>query len=196
MTLTTPTTTASADAAGSGYRAERVPRLGVPGEVRGERVVHELDGIRRPVNPDRLTEVGAQLWQAWTGSAPDQPVPDLLLGLDAGGIPPAFALAAAAGLPYQLAWKLNLNLPGKLVFSEPHARRTDVYLYADVEGRTVLLVDDEVTTGRTLTNLTHVLRGAGARVLGAVCLVEDRTGGGRALLAQHDVPLCALTTLD
>lgn len=206
MTSTHSTSTATAqpqlgDGAGSvevgAYPARRVRRLGVAGEVRDERIVHELDGILGAVDPRRVGAVGAALWRQWTGGGvAAAAVPDLLLGLDAGGIPPTVAVSLASGVPYQLAWKLDLDLSEhKVRFVEPHARRTEVFCYAAVHGRTVLLVDDEVTTGRTLLNLVTALRGAGARVAGALCLVEDTGAGGRALLAGHGVALCALTSL-
>lgn len=186
------TTTSPADS--PGYQARRVERLGVDPGVRGERIVHELDGMLAPVDPARLLDTGRALWNAWT-SDPARAVPDILLGLDAGGIPPTFTLALAAGLPYRLAWKLDLALPHKQSFAEPHARRTDVFTYARFAGQTVLVVDDEITTGRTAANLTAMLRAAGATVAGIVCLVEDTTGGGRALLDALGVPLCTLTSL-
>jgi adenine phosphoribosyltransferase len=183
-TATTPT----------GYQARRVDRLGVEPGMRGERIVHELDGMLAPVEPARLLATGRDLWAAWIGD-PDHVSPNILLGLDAGGIPPTFTLALAADLPYRLAWKLDLDLPHKNVFAEPHARRTDVFTYAEFAGQRVLVVDDEITTGRTAANLTAMLRAAGAEVVGIVCLVEDTTGGGRALLDELGVPLCTLTRL-
>jgi adenine phosphoribosyltransferase len=186
--------TTGVPAALSPYRADHVHRHGVAGEARDVRVVHELDGITAPVTADRLAQVGAALWQAHR-DLPDHAEPDLLFGLDAGGIPPTLAVAAASGLPYQLAWKLDLALPNKAVFHEPHARRVEVFSYAAVAGLRVVLVDDEVTTGSTLANLTAVLRAAGAVVTDALCLVEDRTAAGRSVLAGIGVRLCALTTL-
>jgi adenine phosphoribosyltransferase len=122
-------------------------------------------------------------------------MPDLLLGLDAGGIVPTVAVALASGMPYRLAWKLDLDLPHKHLFTEPHARRTKVFAYGDLAGARVLLIDDEVTTGRTLASLATVLRDTGAQVTGAACLIEDSTGNPRLLLESLGVPLCALTRI-
>ena len=175
------------------YQARRVRRLGLS-SGRDVRIVHELDGILGPVDPQALLHAGSSLWAAWTRH-PQYAAPDLLLGLDAGGILPTVAVALASGLPYRLAWKLDLDLPGKRRFSEPHARRTDVFTYGDLAGTRVLVVDDEITTGETTGNLIAVLRDAGATVTGVACLVEDTSGGAQALLRQEGVPLCALTRL-
>lgn len=176
------------------YRASRVRRLGIGADMRDVRVVHELDGILDQVHPDQLSNTGQALWRTWLDH-PANTAPEVLLGLDAGGILPTVAVALASGLPYRLAWKLNLDLPDKRNFSEPHARRTEVFTYGDLAGTCVLLVDDEVTTGQTMANLVSVLRTAHVEVAGVACLVEDTAGNGRSLLASLRVPLCALTVL-
>jgi adenine phosphoribosyltransferase len=162
--------------------------------VRDIRIVHQVDGILGEVAPEVVVAAGRALWEAWCGD-PSWAVPDVLLGLDAGGIPPTMAMTLASGVPYRLAWKVDLDLPDKLRFAEPHARRTDVFVYGDLADARILLVDDEVTTGGTLANLVRALRSAGATVVGAACLVEDTTGDGRRFLESLGVPLCALVTL-
>lgn len=178
----------------SAYQVRRVRRLGMPPTGRDVRIIHELDGITGPVHPQALMNVGSALWSAWSRH-PQYAASDLLLGLDAGGILPTVALAMASGLPYKLAWKLDLDLPGKRRFSEPHARRTDVYTYGDLTGQRVLIVDDEITTGQTIAGLVTVLRDAAAIVAGVACLIEDTTGDARTLLQAREVPLCTLTRL-
>ncbi|MDG4761118.1 phosphoribosyltransferase [Micromonospora sp. WMMD710] len=174
--------------------ADRVTRLGVGDTTRPIRVVHGLDGIRTDAAAEQVLATGSSLWKRWCEHPAYRPH-DLLLGLDAGGIIPTIAVAWASGSQYRLAWKVNLDLPGKLVFHEPHARRLEVFAYGDFEGLRVLIVDDEITTGLTLANLVEALRAAGADITGALCLVEDTAGEGRQLLERNGVPLCVLTTL-
>ena len=176
------------------YPARRVDRLGVDGDTRGVRIVHPLDGILSEVAPHEVIRTGQQLWAAWT-NGDSAPGLDLLLGLDAGGILPTVAVALASGLPYRLAWKLDLALPHKRRFTEPHARRTDVFTYGDLHGTRVLIIDDEVTTGQTACNLAATLRAHGAIVVGVACLIEDSAGGATERLRVHGLPLCALTRL-
>lgn len=179
------------------FTARVVERLGVSPTSRRERVIHSLDGLEDPVHPDDLATTGARLWQRVQHQVTDGLGPvDFLLGLDAGGILPTISLAAAARLPYKIAWKLHLPLDGAIRFSEPHAMRTDVFAYGIKPGQRIVLVDDEITTGRTLANLTHRLREAGAIPLAAACLVEDTTRGARPLLADLGLPLVALTTIE
>ncbi|MFB7630448.1 phosphoribosyltransferase [Streptomyces sp. NPDC056149] len=179
------------------FSARIVERLSVNATSRRERVIHSLDGLEDPVHPDALTTAGARLWQHLQYQVPGGlGRVDFLLGLDAGGIVPTVSLAGAARLPYKIAWKLHLPLDGAVRFTEPHAMRTDVFAYGIAPGHRIVLVDDEITTGGTLADLTCRLREAGAVPLAAVCLVEDTTRGARSLLDGLNLPLISLTTIE
>ncbi|MCO6003772.1 phosphoribosyltransferase [Actinoallomurus purpureus] len=178
----------------STYPARRVRRLGDSETMRRVRIVHALDGIGGDVPPEHLLDVGSALWHCWRAHHAYGPH-DVILGLDAGGIVPALAVALVSGTPYRLAWKVDLDLPHKFAFQEPHARRTDVYVYGPLHGRRVLIVDDEVTSGHTISNLVGALHGAGASVVGVLCLVEVAEGMARNGLAEQGLTLCSLTTL-
>lgn len=179
------------------FTARIVERLSVGATSRRERVIHSLDGLENPVHPETLANTGAGLWRLLQEQVPDGlGSVDFLLGLDAGGILPTVALASAAQLPYKIAWKLHLPLDGAVRFSEPHAMRTDVFAYGITPGQRIVIVDDEITTGRTLADLTRRLREAGAVPLAAACLVEDTTRGARDLLTELGMPLVSLTTIE
>ncbi|MEV7710391.1 phosphoribosyltransferase family protein [Streptomyces sp. NPDC088270] len=179
------------------FSARIVERLSVGATSRRERVIHSLDGLENPVHPDTLAHTGADLWRLLQEQVPDGlDSVDFLLGLDAGGILPTVSLAGAAHLPYKIAWKLHLPLDGAVRFSEPHAMRTDVFAYGIAPGQRIVIVDDEITTGRTLADLTRRLREAGAVPLAAACLVEDTTRGARDLLTDLGLPLVSLTTIE
>ncbi|MFF2227268.1 phosphoribosyltransferase family protein [Streptomyces globisporus] len=179
------------------FTARIVERLSVGATSRRERVIHSLDGLEHPVHPDTLANTGADLWRLLQERVPDGLGPvDFLLGLDTGGILPTVSLAGAAQLPYKIAWKLHLPLDGAVRFSEPHAMRTDVFAYGITPGQRIVIVDDEITTGRTLADLTRRLREAGAVPLAAACLVEDTTRGARDLLTDLALPLVSLTTIE
>jgi adenine/guanine phosphoribosyltransferase-like PRPP-binding protein len=175
------------------FSARIIERLSVGPSSRPERVIHSLDGVEEAVRPAALVAAGTELWRRARNDIPEtRDGVDFLLGLDAGGILPTVSLATAAELPYKIAWKLHLPLDGEVRFTEPHATRTDVFAYGIAAGQRILLVDDEITTGWTLANLTTRLREAGAVPVGAACLVEDTERGGRTRLAELDLPLVSL----
>lgn len=176
------------------FQAGRVRRIGIEPGVRDVRIVHELDGLRDIVRPSDLSRVGNELWQLVADGLGDRR-PSLILGLDAGGILPAVAVSQASGIPFRLAWKLDLDLPDKKVFYEVHARRTEVFVYGDLTDETVLIVDDEVTSGATVISLVQLLQDAGATVLGTAVLVEDLDGQARSRFAELGTPLWTLLVI-
>lgn len=177
------------------FTAKIVERRGVTRQQRAERIVHRLDGLEEPVAIGEVSAAARQLWDLCQGAFDGLDRVDFILGLDAGGIIPALGLAAASGLPYKIAWKLDLPLRGAVHFSEPHAMRRDVHAYHIEPRQRILVVDDEVTTGMTLANLAAALRRAGAEPVGAACLIEDARHGARERLAASGITLVSLTSV-
>ncbi|XKK40073.1 phosphoribosyltransferase [Nocardiopsis sp. ARC36] len=180
---------------GTSFHAEVVARLDAGPSSRPERVVHDLDGTRSAVSPDQLSAAGHLLWEALRRTVPAVSDTDAVLGLDAGGIVPALAVSMVSGLPYKLAWKVRVPLPGAVHFVEGHANRPNVFAYGITPGHTYVLIDDEVTTGVTLVNLARALRHHGARPVAAVCLAEDTRYGAGAILEEAGLPLVSLTRI-
>jgi adenine phosphoribosyltransferase len=177
------------------FTAKIVERRGVTAQQRAERIVHRLDGLEGPVTMDEVSTTAQTLWERCQGALDHLDRIDFILGLDAGGIIPTLGLAAASGLPYKIAWKLDLPLRGAVRFSEPHAIRRDVHAYHIEPRQRILVVDDEVTTGMTLVNLAAALRQAGAEPIGAACLVEDIRHEARERLEASGIGLVSLTTI-
>lgn len=179
----------------SAFGAKIVERRGVTAQQRAERVVHRLDGLEAPVTMEDFRSTAEELWSRCQAELDHLDRVDFILGLDAGGIIPTLGLSAASGIPYKVAWKLDLPLPGAVTFSEPHAVRRDVHAYHIEARQRILIVDDEVTTGMTLVNLAAALRSVGAEPIGAVCLVEDVRHSARQRLASTNLGLVSLMTL-
>jgi adenine/guanine phosphoribosyltransferase-like PRPP-binding protein len=172
----------------------RILHVDLPPEQPAKRIVHELDGIDQPVEPHRLLVTGSALWAAWLDDRPGV-VPDVLIGLGTSGIIPTIAVAIASGLPYHLTWRIDTDVSDDLPAAEPGIRRGELLASGRVQGKRVIVVDDQVIHGYTLASLISALRDAAADVVGVLCLIEDTAGTGRRRVESTGVALCALKTL-
>jgi len=108
---------------------------------------------------------------------------DGLAGLELGGVPLATMLSARTGLPAYFVRK------------EPKKYGTERLCEGgDVDGRSLLVVEDVVTTAGQIVLSTQDLRSEGARVAHALCVI-DREGGGVDVAAAEGVALRALFTM-
>jgi len=59
----------------------------------------------------------------------------------------------------------------------------------------VLIVDDFLATGATLTALARLVRESGANLCGIGCVIEKPEEGGREVLAALDAPIITLAKI-
>lgn len=124
------------------------------------------------------------LWRIAEALAPLVPEGvDALAGLELGGVPIAVALSQVTGLPTLFVRKKAKEY-GTRRFAEG----------GEVAGRRLLVVEDVVTSGGQVVLSTRDLRGAGATVEHALCVI-DREAGGVGALASEGVDLRALFTM-
>jgi orotate phosphoribosyltransferase len=105
-------------------------------------------------------------------------------GLETGGIPLATAMSLKSGQP--------------VVFVRKKAKDYGTCQLAeglDVKGKSLILVEDVITTGGQVIESANALREAGATILGVVCVVDREQGGADKLLAAN-IPLLAVYTLN
>ncbi|MFC8260347.1 orotate phosphoribosyltransferase [Streptomyces sp. NPDC057291] len=110
---------------------------------------------------------------------------EVLAGLEMGGIPVVTALGRQTGLPCAFVRK-RANPYGTCSLAEG----------AEVEDRRVLIVEDVVTSGGQIVLSTADLRGPGAQVGEALCVIDRQQGGADALAAQNIELLSLLTAAD
>jgi len=120
-------------------------------------VASPLDGRYGPMHPDILDRSVQRLLDLV-----DLRGVDHVLGIPEGGIIPAFAVGSAAGRSVALASIWRPDLPGVVTFVEEHdGVLGPKHVYGVKRGARVLIVEDEVTTGRTVINCVRALRQAG-----------------------------------
>lgn len=109
---------------------------------------------------------------------------DVLAGPATGGIPWAAWAAEALGLP--MAY-----VRGE---AKGHGRGRQIE-GAAVEGRTVMLLEDTISTGGSVLQAAAALRDAGAQLKGCVCIFTWGWAATNAAFEAADLPLQSLTTL-
>ncbi len=105
---------------------------------------------------------------------------EVLAGLELGGVAVAVALSRESGLP--------------AVFVRKQAKTYGTAKIAEgceVAGRTVLIIEDVVTTGGQIRASAAQLRSLGAEVTHALCVIDRESGGGPAL-GEDGVTLISL----
>jgi orotate phosphoribosyltransferase len=105
---------------------------------------------------------------------------EVLAGLEMGGIAVVTALGQRTGLPCSFVRK-----------AAKHYGTARLAEGADVAGRQVLIIEDVVTSGGQVAMSAGELRGLGASVGHALCVI-DRQEGGAGALAGNGIRLHAL----
>jgi adenine phosphoribosyltransferase len=118
------------------------------------------------------------------------------VGIESRGFLTAAPLALHLGLGFIMVRKQG-KLPGKTIrFTydlEYGSDTIEVQADAVKPGQRVVILDDLLATGGTMQAAVELLRGLGAEVVGAACIVELRFLEGRSRL---DVPVSALVSYD
>ena len=110
---------------------------------------------------------------------------EVLAGLEMGGIAVVTALGRHAKLPCAFVRK-EAKKYGTARLAEG----------AEVAGRRVLVVEDVVTSGGQVVISTKDLRGLGAHVDHALCVIDRQEGGAQALAAEGITLRALLTRAD
>ena len=111
------------------------------------------------------------------------PGTELLAGLEMGGIPLATMLSQVTGLPALFVRKKAKEYGTAKLAEGP-----------DFAGKRLAVIEDVVTSGGQLVLSCDELRAAGARILGALCVI-DRESGGREALRERGIELAPLFTM-
>jgi adenine phosphoribosyltransferase len=119
-----------------------------------------LDGRYGSMDPHDLQPV-----VAWLAGELDLEGVGYVLGIPEGGYIPAYALGVETGLRVVIATIWQPDLPGVVTFREEHNPPpfAGKHVYGLKPGDHVIVMEDEVTSGRTVINCIRALRAAGIR---------------------------------
>ncbi len=112
--------------------------------------------------------------------------PDLLMGIEARGFLVAAPLSAHMGLGFGMVRKAG-KLPGEVLSHsydlEYGSDAIEIQPDLIPNGARVVLVDDLLATGGTMSAAEKLVRDAGANVVGNVCMIELEGLNGREKLS-------------
>jgi len=121
---------------------------------------------------------------------------DIILGIEAMGIPLAAALCLSSGKPLVVGRKRQYGLPGEVSIDQSTGYSKGEIFLNDIEkGARVLIVDDVVSTGGTLYPVLRGIDECGAIV--EDCWIVFEKGEGMANIRKNgDWPLNSLVRIE
>ena len=122
---------------------------------------------------------------------------DVLLGIEAMGLPLAAPLSMATGVPLVVARKRSYGLEGEVKIDQATGYSKGVMYLNDIkEGERGAILEDVLSTGGTLEAVIEGVHRAGAEVTEIVAVVE-KGGGLKRLQDMHpDVRIQSLVRLE
>ena len=164
----------------------------IAGRARGQ-LGNALDGRYGMLDPREMQQV-----MAWLAGQFDLDRVDYVIGIPEGGLVPAYAFAAAIDRPVVLGTIWEPDVPGVVSFEEEHnpAGRKAKHLMGLKPGDCVIVIEDELTSGRTLINCVRALRSAGVRCDQAGTIYAADDPDLRARIAAERIALHVVGTFE
>ena len=149
------------------------------------------DGVPR-MNPEVLTAITELVVGRvdWSGV-------DILLGIEAMGLPLTAPLSMATGIPLVIARKRSYGLEGEVEIDQSTGySKGAMYLNDLQQGERVAILDDVLSTGGTLEAVIEGVRRAGAEVTEIIAVVEKGGGLRRLQDLYPDIRIQSLVRLE
>tara|TARA_A100001035_G_scaffold234150_1_gene197153 strand:- start:98 stop:676 length:579 start_codon:yes stop_codon:yes gene_type:complete len=122
---------------------------------------------------------------------------DVLLGIEAMGLPLTAPLSMATGVPLVIARKRSYGLPGEVGIDQTTGYSKGAMYLNDLKpGERVAIVDDVLSTGGTLEAVIKGVRRAGAAVTDIIAVVEKGAGLRRLQSVYPEVNIQSLVRLE
>jgi len=121
---------------------------------------------------------------------------DIILGIEAMGIPLAAALCLSSGKPLVIGRKREYGLPGEVAIDQSTGySKGEIYLNDIEKGARVLIVDDVVSTGGTLHPILKAVEESGA-VVQDCWIVFEKGEGMNNIRSSGDWSLNSLVKIE
>ena len=121
---------------------------------------------------------------------------DIILGIEAMGIPLAAALCLSSGKPLVIGRKREYGLPGEISINQSTGySKGEIFLNDLEKGARVLIVDDVVSTGGTLHPVLEAVEESGA-IVQDCWIVFEKGEGMNKIRSSGDWPLNSLVRIE
>ena len=121
---------------------------------------------------------------------------DIILGIEAMGIPLAAALCLSSGKPLVIGRKRQYGLPGEVSIDQSTGySKGEIFLNDIEQGARVLIVDDVVSTGGTLHPVLKAVEESGA-IVQDCWIVFEKGEGMNNIRSSGDWPLNSLVRIE
>jgi xanthine phosphoribosyltransferase len=176
-------------------------RILAEGQSLGNGILKIDSLLNHQIYPDLMMQMGEEMANYFTQKNVKV---DRILTAEISGIAPALTTGIVLGVPVVYARKkkpITMAGPVFLETAPSHTKGGDVPLLVSAEfikkDEHVLIVDDFLATGKTLTALARIVNSAKAHLAGVGVVVEKAFEGGRDIMinAGFDVPIHALVTI-
>ena len=122
---------------------------------------------------------------------------DMILGIEAMGLPLTAPLSMATGLPLIIARKRSYGLEGEVEIDQSTGySKGAMYLNDLKKGERIASLDDVLSTGGTLEAVIEGVRRAGAQVTEVITVVEKGDGMKRLQGNYPDIRIQSLVRLE
>lgn len=151
-------------------------------------VVHPLtDGIPR-IEPDLLREVVKKIMKS-------APICDKIVTIEAMGIPIATSLSLEMNIPFTIIRKRRYGLPGEISVEQMTGySKSRLFINGVEKGESVIIVDDVVSTGGTLSAVVYALKKAGVTI--KKIFIAINKGDIKKLEKKVGMEITTLVTID
>ena len=149
----------------------------------GQKSNEYFDKYMIETNPGMLQDICSLISESIIITEKIENKPHMVAGLETGGIPIATVLSCGFMIPYVIVRK-ETKTYGTCKLAEG----------LDVKGRTLLIIEDVVTTGGQIIKSVKDLRNLGATVYDCICVI-DREQGGKEALEKEGIKLHSLFTM-
>jgi adenine phosphoribosyltransferase len=122
---------------------------------------------------------------------------DVLLGIEAMGLPLTAPLSMATGIPLVIARKRSYGLDGEIKIDQSTGySKGEMFLNNLEDGERIAILDDVLSTGGTLEAVIEGVRRSKAEVTDIVAVVEKGAGLRRLQAKYPDIRIQSLVRLE